>query len=56
VPTGRVAGPLDLANVIVFLASDRSSYISGQDLLVDGALTQTLMSFVPKPSQSLKLS
>ena len=49
VPSGRVADPLDLANVITFMASDRSGYINGQDILVDGALNQVLMNFVPKP-------
>jgi NAD(P)-dependent dehydrogenase (short-subunit alcohol dehydrogenase family) len=56
VPAGRIASPSDLANVIVFLLSERSSYISGQDLLVDGAFTQTMMGFVPKPQTSLRLS
>jgi len=50
VPVGRVAEPLDLANVIVFLASDRAAYVNGQDVLVDGALSQTLMAMVPKPA------
>ena len=50
VPAGRVAEPLDLANVIVFLASSRSAYVNGQDVLVDGALNQTLMALVPKPA------
>ena len=50
VPVGRVAQPLDLANVIVFLGSARAAYVNGQDVLVDGALNQTLMSLVPKPA------
>lgn len=48
VPAGRVAEPKDLASVIAFLASDRASYVNGQDILVDGGLSQTLMSLVPK--------
>jgi hypothetical protein len=43
VPTGRVADPADLANVIAFLASDRAGYINGQDILVDGGLSRILM-------------
>lgn len=54
VPSGRVADPIDLANVITFLASDRSGYINGQDILVDGALSQTVMSLVPKPSKPIE--
>ncbi|WP_028998811.1 SDR family NAD(P)-dependent oxidoreductase [Azohydromonas australica] len=54
VPVGRVAGPQDLADVIVFLASSRSGYINGQDILVDGGLSQTLMGLVPKPTQPMR--
>jgi len=56
VPTGRVAGPADLANVIAFLASDRAGYVNGQDILVDGGLSQTLMSLVPKPAKPMRPS
>jgi NAD(P)-dependent dehydrogenase (short-subunit alcohol dehydrogenase family) len=56
VPAGRVAGPVDLANVIAFLASDRAGYVDGQDILVDGALSQTLMSLVPKPAKPMRPS
>jgi NAD(P)-dependent dehydrogenase (short-subunit alcohol dehydrogenase family) len=54
VPSGRVADPVDMANVITFLASDRSGYVNGQDILVDGALSQTLMSLVPKPTKPIE--
>ena len=36
IPLGRIALPQDIANAIVFLASDLNTYISGQDLVVDG--------------------
>jgi NAD(P)-dependent dehydrogenase (short-subunit alcohol dehydrogenase family) len=49
VPAGRVCEPEELAATILFLASDQASYISGQDLLVDGGLSQTLMTFIPRP-------
>ena len=36
IPLGKVALPQDIANAILFLASDLNTYISGQDLVVDG--------------------
>jgi 3-oxoacyl-[acyl-carrier protein] reductase len=39
VPAGRWGVPDDLAGVIMFLASDSSSFISGQNICVNGGLT-----------------
>lgn len=49
VPIGRVAKPEDIADVVIFLASDRARYITGADLVADGGFSQTLMSTVPRP-------
>jgi len=37
VPLGRLGKPEDIAKPIVFFASDLSQYVSGQNLIVDGA-------------------
>ena len=49
IPIRRVAGPDDIASVVLFLASDRAGYVNGADLTADGGLEQTLMSTVPRP-------
>ncbi|WP_411818640.1 SDR family NAD(P)-dependent oxidoreductase [Hyphococcus sp. DH-69] len=36
VPLGRVAKPIDIAEAILFLASDESSLITGSPLIIDG--------------------
>jgi 3-oxoacyl-[acyl-carrier protein] reductase len=39
-PTGRMGTPEEVASAVVFLASPRASFITGTNLVVDGALTQ----------------
>ena len=36
VPLGRLGRPEEFANLVVFLASERASYITGQSIAVDG--------------------
>ena len=36
---GRLAEPSEIADPVVYLASDRASYITGQTLVVDGGWT-----------------
>lgn len=38
IPLGRFGKPEDIANAVSFLASDESSYITGQILLIDGGM------------------
>jgi NAD(P)-dependent dehydrogenase (short-subunit alcohol dehydrogenase family) len=39
IPMGRLAEPAEIADPVVYLASDRASYITGQTLVVDGGWT-----------------
>ena len=45
----RVGEPIDIANVALFLLSDRSSYVNGAEILVDGGMGCMLMDLVPRP-------
>jgi NAD(P)-dependent dehydrogenase (short-subunit alcohol dehydrogenase family) len=47
--SGRVGEPVDIANPAIFLASERSAYLNGAELLVDGGLGCMLMDMVPRP-------
>jgi NAD(P)-dependent dehydrogenase (short-subunit alcohol dehydrogenase family) len=49
VPTRRIGMPQDIADAVLFLASDRSSYVNGDEIIVDGGFTRTIMNLVPRP-------
>ena len=42
IPWGRVGHPREVAEVIAFLSSPQASYVSGQAIVVDGALTTAM--------------
>ncbi len=39
IPVGRMGLPIDIANLVVFLASDEASFITGQCIVCDGGYT-----------------
>ena len=39
IPMGREGRPIEVANAVLFLASDEASYITGTELMVDGGFT-----------------
>ena len=39
IPMGREGRPIEVANAVLFLASDEASYITGAELMVDGGFT-----------------
>jgi len=49
IPLGRIGTPEDMAHVVMFLASDRAGFVTGQEIIVDGGLEHMLMSLVPRP-------
>jgi NAD(P)-dependent dehydrogenase (short-subunit alcohol dehydrogenase family) len=49
VPMKRVGMPQDMADAILFLASDRASYVNGDEIMVDGGYANMLMNLVPRP-------
>ena len=42
-PAGRVGKPPDIVNAVMFLCSPESSFITGQDIIVDGGLTKLMV-------------
>ena len=49
VPAQRIGRPEDIADAVVFLASERASYVTGEEIVVDGGFTRTIMGVIPRP-------
>ena len=42
-PAGRVGNPLDIANMVLFLASDQAGFITGENICIDGGQTRLMI-------------
>lgn len=42
-PAGRVGNPLDIANMVLFLASDKAGFITGENICIDGGMTRQMI-------------
>ncbi len=42
-PVGRVGNPMDIANMVLFLASDKASFITGENICIDGGQTRLMI-------------
>ena len=42
-PAGRVGHPLDISNMILFLCSDQASFITGENICIDGGMTKQMI-------------
>ncbi len=40
VPLGRMAEPAEIARLVIFLCSEQNTYITGQNITIDGGFTQ----------------
>ena len=42
-PAGRVGNPLDIANMVLFLCSDKAGFITGENICIDGGQTKLMV-------------
>ena len=42
-PAGRVGNPMDIANMVLFLCSEKAGFISGENICIDGGMTRQMI-------------
>ena len=42
-PAGRVGNPLDIANMVLYLCSDKAGFITGENICIDGGMTRLMI-------------
>lgn len=42
-PSGRVGNPLDIANMVLFLCSEKAGFITGENICIDGGMTRQMI-------------
>lgn len=42
-PVGRVGNPLDIANMVLYLCSDKAGFITGENICIDGGMTRQMI-------------
>ena len=42
-PAGRVGNPIDIANMVLFLCSDKAGFITGENICIDGGMTRQMI-------------
>ena len=42
-PVGRVGNPLDIANMVLYLCSEKAGFITGENICIDGGMTRQMI-------------
>lgn len=42
-PAGRVGNPLDIANMVLYLCSEKAGFITGENICIDGGMTRLMI-------------
>ena len=42
-PAGRVGNPMDIASMVLFLASEKAGFITGENICIDGGMTRQMI-------------
>ena len=42
-PVGRVGTPMDIANMVLFLCSDKAGFLTGENICIDGGMTKQMI-------------